>query len=174
MADDGEVDVAELAAHADRLLDRLHERGRPIRVLRDGAVMALLVAPEHLRRLEDLAGFAADVSEGLADSDGGRVVDGWTLRAREDLEAIRQRLAVRDPDAARLAVEQLRQWADYAAMMPRAGRVVPELGRADLLEVIVGDYRILYRPLEEPAGQVHVHVLLVVDAWPFPALEGPL
>jgi len=36
------------------------------------------------------------------------------------------------------AVERLAEW-------PRSGRVVPELGRAEVREVIHGSYRIIYR-----------------------------
>jgi plasmid stabilization system protein ParE len=34
---------------------------------------------------------------------------------------------------------------------PYAGRVVPEVGRGDLREIIVGEYRIVYRLAEEVA-----------------------
>ena len=197
---DERVDVGTLQAEAPRLLARLRQRGRPIEIIaEDGSPAGVLVAPEYLSRLRELAGFAAAVSEGLADSDAGRVVDDaamtglldaelgrtetrsdpdspaamrlrWTLRGRHDLLAIGRRLAARDRGVARLAVDQLHEWARYAAGTPGAGRVVPELGRPDVLELICGDYRILYRQTSQDA----LDILMLVDAWPFPSAAGAL
>lgn len=69
----------------------------------------------------------------------------WTQRAVNDLIAIGEYIAAENPRAARGWVETLRQRAELAATMPRAGRVVPELGRADVREVFQRTYRIVYR-----------------------------
>jgi plasmid stabilization system protein ParE len=52
----------------------------------------------------------------------------WTERAVSDLLAIGEYIAADDPAAARSWVERLRERALAAAEVPRAGRVVPELG----------------------------------------------
>jgi len=69
----------------------------------------------------------------------------WSRRAERDLIAIGRYIAEDDPAAARTWVERLRRRAQLAAATPGAGRVVPELGREDLREVLVRAYRIVYR-----------------------------
>ncbi len=61
----------------------------------------------------------------------------WTERAATDLLAIGDYIAVDKPAAARAWVERLRECAANIAETPRAGRVVPELGRDDVREGIV-------------------------------------
>lgn len=69
----------------------------------------------------------------------------WTERAATDLVAIGDYIAVDKPTAARAWVERLRERAANVADIPRAGRVVPELGRDDVREVFLRSYRIVYR-----------------------------
>lgn len=68
----------------------------------------------------------------------------WTARARRDLEEIQQFIGRDSASAARHWVTRLRERARKAATTPLAGRVVPEIGRADVREVIVRGYRIVY------------------------------
>jgi toxin ParE1/3/4 len=72
----------------------------------------------------------------------------WTDHARRDLLAIGRYIARDNPIAARQWVERLRARARQAANMPLAGRVVPELQRDDVREVLLGTYRIVYRVRE--------------------------
>lgn len=69
----------------------------------------------------------------------------WTQQARADLKAIGRFIAADSAPAAKRWLARLRRRARRAARMPRAGRVVPELGRGDIREVIEGNYRIVYR-----------------------------
>jgi len=73
----------------------------------------------------------------------------WTRRARADLLEMGRYIARDKPSAARRWVELLRQCARTASKQPRAGRKVPELGRDDLREVLVGSYRIVYEIHQE-------------------------
>jgi plasmid stabilization system protein ParE len=50
-----------------------------------------------------------------------------------------------------LVAERLYDATATLELLPRSGRIVRELGRDDLRELIVGDYRIVYR-LEEGAA----------------------
>lgn len=68
----------------------------------------------------------------------------WTHRAATDLIAIGEYIAADNPTAARRFVEQLRRRARDAARVPLAGRLVPEIRRTDVREVILGNYRIVY------------------------------
>jgi addiction module RelE/StbE family toxin len=68
----------------------------------------------------------------------------WTERALGDLVDIGRHIARDKKSAARRWVERLRRSARAAARQPLAGRIVPEVGREDVREVLVGNYRIVY------------------------------
>ena len=72
----------------------------------------------------------------------------WTARALADLRAIDNYVATDNPVAAARWVGRLIAKAEAAARVPLAGRVVPEKAQADLREVFVGTYRIVYRVRE--------------------------
>ena len=82
----------------------------------------------------------------------------WTDRARRDLLAIGRYIARDNPRAARTWVERLRARARQAAEMPLAGRTVPERQDQEVREVILRNYRIVYR-LHKDA----IHVLTVFE-----------
>jgi plasmid stabilization system protein ParE len=69
----------------------------------------------------------------------------WTHRAKDDLLSIGRFIARDRPAVARAFVAKLQVRARRAAKFPRSGRVVPELRRDDVREVIEGNYRIVYR-----------------------------
>jgi toxin ParE1/3/4 len=68
----------------------------------------------------------------------------WTERSRRDLGDIERFIARDDPELGRRWVERLETRARKAAVVPLTGRVVPEIGRRDVREVIVKGYRIVY------------------------------
>ena len=68
----------------------------------------------------------------------------WTQQAVDDLAAIRAYIERDSPRYARLVGERLVQRAEQIPGYPQAGRVVPELGREDIREVLSGSYRIVY------------------------------
>ncbi len=69
----------------------------------------------------------------------------WTEQAVEDLRTIRQFIERDSPQYGRLVVERLFDATAILEDFPRAGRVVPEIGRETLREIIVGEYRLVYR-----------------------------
>ena len=64
--------------------------------------------------------------------------------AQQDLLDIGDYIAADDPRAARRFVARLKRRIRTAAAHPRAGRVVAEVGRDDVRELIEGNYRIVY------------------------------
>jgi len=74
---------------------------------------------------------------------------GWTDQAVGDLQAIREFIGRDSPRYGRLVAERLFDATERLEAFPLSGRVVPELGRDDLRELIVGEYRIVYRVLPE-------------------------
>lgn len=83
----------------------------------------------------------------------------WTRRAERQLLEIGQYIARDKPAAARRWVERLRRKAQQAAENPGAGRVVPELDRQDIREVLLRGYRIVYLVADEA-----VEVLTVFES----------
>ncbi|MDA8020345.1 MAG: type II toxin-antitoxin system RelE/ParE family toxin [Thermoanaerobaculia bacterium] len=83
----------------------------------------------------------------------------WTHRSRRDLLEIGRFIARDKPGAARRWVARLRRRAQQAAEYPDSGRIVPELGRDDLREVVERGYRIIYRISDR-----EIHVLTVFES----------
>lgn len=75
----------------------------------------------------------------------------WTDQAAEDLEAIREFIERDSPRYGRLVAERLFDATQRLELFPLSGRAVPELGRDDVREMIIGDYRIVYRLKGETA-----------------------
>ena len=69
----------------------------------------------------------------------------WTEQAVGDLQSIRDFIERDSPRYGRLVAERIFDSTARLETFPRSGRVVPELGRDDIREVIVGDYRVVYR-----------------------------
>ena len=69
----------------------------------------------------------------------------WTDQAVNDVAAIRQFIERDSPRYGRLVAERLFQATSRLELFPRSGRVAPEVGRDDVREIIVGEYRIVYR-----------------------------
>lgn len=72
----------------------------------------------------------------------------WSDRALADLERIHEYIAEDDPMAADRWVGVLQAAALRLAQFPRSGRVVPELNREDVREVLKGNYRLVYQVTE--------------------------
>jgi len=69
----------------------------------------------------------------------------WSPRALQDLLAIRDYIARDSPHYADLTVRRVFDAVERLARFPESGRVVPELRRRDIREVIVGSLRVVYR-----------------------------
>lgn len=75
----------------------------------------------------------------------------WTDQAADDLRAIREFIERDSPRYGRLVAERLFDATQRLEAFPLSGRIVPELGRDDVREIIVGEYRIVYRLGDETA-----------------------
>ena len=81
----------------------------------------------------------------------------WTDQALNDLDAICRFIARDAPRYAELFAARVFQATDTLAQFPRLGRVVPEIGREDIPEVIVQSYRIIYRVLPDEVEILTLH-----------------
>jgi toxin ParE1/3/4 len=82
----------------------------------------------------------------------------WSPRAKRDLAAIADFIALDDPVDARRWIDRLRDRARRAAVVPRSGHKLPELDRDHLREVFVRSYRVIYQ-----VGTSTIIVLAVVE-----------
>lgn len=83
----------------------------------------------------------------------------WTLQAANDLEAIADFIAQDSVHYASLFVTDVLQVCDRLILFPSSGRVVPELNDPAIREIILGDYRIVYRITSDA-----VHILTIYHA----------
>ena len=69
----------------------------------------------------------------------------WTEPARDDLREIFRFILQDNPVAARNVIREIRQKVERLTQFPLSGRDVPELPDTAFREVIIGNYRVIYR-----------------------------
>ena len=69
----------------------------------------------------------------------------WTLRSREDLRDIAAFIAKDNPPAALKLGDLIFARVDTLEKFPELGRVVPERNQPNLREIVVKNYRVVYR-----------------------------
>ncbi len=69
----------------------------------------------------------------------------WSPQALRDLETIRDYIAADSARYATLVVERIVVGVERLRDFPESGRVVPERNSAEIREVIVRPYRVVYR-----------------------------
>jgi toxin ParE1/3/4 len=79
----------------------------------------------------------------------GKPAARWTDRAKRDLAQIGDYISQDNPAAAARWVDALLALAERAASLPLSGRRVPEIGRDDVRELLLRNYRLVYRVLDK-------------------------
>ena len=69
----------------------------------------------------------------------------WTLQATNDLESIANFIAKDSFHYSRLFVVDIFESVDRLINFPNSGRIVPELNDSTVRELILGNYRLVYR-----------------------------
>ena len=69
----------------------------------------------------------------------------WSPQSFQDLNGIRTYIAEDSPAYAELTVQRIIAAVERLRVFPDSGRMVPERQEPDLREVIVGNYRVVYR-----------------------------
>ena len=69
----------------------------------------------------------------------------WSPRAITDVESIRDYVGRDSPRYADLVVLRIVDAVERLSTFPQSGRVVPEIDRREIREVVVRPYRIVYR-----------------------------
>jgi plasmid stabilization system protein ParE len=73
----------------------------------------------------------------------GQVI--WAPSAIADIEAIAEYIARDSVDSASLVVAKVIEATGRLERFPQSGRVIPEIGSPDCREIVVGNYRVMYR-----------------------------
>jgi len=69
----------------------------------------------------------------------------WSPEAIEDIESIAEYIERDSKFYAKAVVDKIFQATEKLKEFPKIGRVVPELGREDIRELIVYSYRLVYQ-----------------------------
>jgi len=78
----------------------------------------------------------------------------WTVKARHRLQQLHDHIANDQPENAQRFVDRLTRRADALAEHPLTGRVLEQYQHDDIREVYEGRYRMIYRVLPDPRGQI--------------------
>ena len=69
----------------------------------------------------------------------------WTFQALEDVEAIANFIARDSTYYAGIFTKKVFEVIERLESFPESGRIVPELSRKEIKEIILGNYRMIYR-----------------------------
>jgi plasmid stabilization system protein ParE len=69
----------------------------------------------------------------------------WTDQALEDIESIAEYISRDSFHYAQLAVRKIFGTVKRLSLFPESGRIVPEIEQKNIKELILGNYRIIYR-----------------------------
>ncbi|MBI2340645.1 MAG: type II toxin-antitoxin system RelE/ParE family toxin [Deltaproteobacteria bacterium] len=69
----------------------------------------------------------------------------WSEKAASDLRQIKNFISYDKPQAARSLIEKIKSRAERLTRFPQSGRIVPELSRNEIREIVVGNYRVIYK-----------------------------
>src|SRR5438552_789846 len=76
----------------------------------------------------------------------------WARPALDSLLDIVRHIRADNPAAARQFASTIRTKGARLANFPESGRNVPEFPASDLRELIIGDYRVIYRVVKAPSA----------------------
>jgi toxin ParE1/3/4 len=81
----------------------------------------------------------------------------WIQQAIDDLNQIAEYIAKDSPKYADLTVDKIFDKTQILKEFPQIGRIVPEIGKDNIRELIEGNYRILYEIINDE----HIEILTV-------------
>ncbi len=73
----------------------------------------------------------------------------WTFQAKDDLKAIAEYISKDSKRYAKLQVIRLKNRTRVLKTQIRLGKIVPEISRENIGELIEGSYRIIYKIVED-------------------------
>ncbi len=78
----------------------------------------------------------------------------WTAQALDDVEAAAAYIERDSPRIAEAFASRVFEATDRLALFPRSGRIVPEVARQNVRELIVFSYRVIYQITDEDVVRI--------------------
>jgi toxin ParE1/3/4 len=69
----------------------------------------------------------------------------WTLQALQDIESISEYISRDSVKYAKIQASRFFEVVEILEEFPKTGRIVPELNKTNIRELILGNYRIVYK-----------------------------
>ncbi len=69
----------------------------------------------------------------------------WTEQAINDIEAIADYITRDSENYAKMHVKKIYDSVTRLSQFPESGRIVPEINKKEIREILLGTYRIIYR-----------------------------
>lgn len=92
----------------------------------------------------------------------------WTNQSIDDINNIAEFIAKDTVKYAQLQVESFFETCKILEKFPNAGRIVPEVGKENIRELIVGSYRIIYNI----SNQHRIDILTVYHSYRMLKIKG--
>lgn len=81
----------------------------------------------------------------------------WTDLAIDDLKSIHDFISLDSRVYARRQVSKIIKRVEQLQLQPQSGRIVPEFSNENIRELIEGNYRLVYRIIEDKIFIVRIH-----------------
>lgn len=94
----------------------------------------------------------------------------WSKTARDNLASIRDYISPRSSTGARRLILRIVERCEQAAEFPMSGHAVPEFNYAQIRQVVVDPYRIIYHL--EPDKVTIIAIIHAAQDWPGSDLMG--
>jgi len=73
----------------------------------------------------------------------------WTFQAKDDLKAIAEYISRDSKRYAKLQVIRIKNRTRILKTQVRSGKIVPEINKENIREIIEGNYRIIYKTVKD-------------------------
>ncbi|MBM2814473.1 MAG: hypothetical protein HW421_1235 [Ignavibacteria bacterium] len=73
----------------------------------------------------------------------------WSEQARDDLKLIYEYIFRDSPKYADITIDNIIEVTEKLEIFPFSGRIIPELKKEDIRELIYGNYRIIYHLIDD-------------------------
>ena len=73
----------------------------------------------------------------------------WTSQAKNDLISIAEYIAKDSQKFAKIQIKIIRSRTNQLIKFPNSGRIVPEISDPEIREIIIGNYRLIYRTVSD-------------------------
>ena len=81
----------------------------------------------------------------------------WTKLALKDLDSIDDYISQDSPYYAQKTIESILERVKILTTQPQSGRIVPEFEKKEIRELMIGNYRVVYKIYPKKISIIRVH-----------------